>query len=355
LAGALGMSIALDDRNTIIKNYMILRAMLGETGLFAQLAKEYPYVERLFSLVLDEKLNLPFQGMTKEQKIDNWQNWSNTILEECLTSERMLEIWSAWADKHEHIGFSHEQRLRLQKAGKARDDKELKKLDSEEKYTAIYTLVEFSELTGIDVNILNGIEPLNLGVTIDKNFIDEYLDTIANVNLRNDLREHINEKPKKSKGNKQEAQIETRGRLPYGSKYRMTLENPLGIDFDKLTRDVYPDFKKKGIDKIGRVAGIVEEAYSLNGIVKIICINHENLYVDTSRYFVPDSWKPLIMTYNVPAADNSYICRKGLKHVNINIDMPNSVESVIKDIKKRDLGYFRPVTMTVKKPAKSKP
>ena len=135
----------------------------------------------------------------------------------------------------------------------------------------------------------------------------------------------------------------------------MTLENPLGIDFDKLTRDVYPDFKKKGIDKIGRVAGIVEEAYSLNGIVKIICINHENLYVDTSRYFVPDSWKPLTMTFNVPVAQNSYICRKGLKHLNINIDMPNSVESVIKDIKKRDLGYFRPVTMTVKKPAKSKP
>ena len=208
------MSIALDDRNTIIKNYMILRAMLGETGLFAQLAKEYPYVERLFSLVLDEKLNLPFQGMTKEQKIENWQNWSNTILEACLTSERMLEIWSAWAEKHEQLGFSHERRLRLRRTGAARDEKELKKLDSEEKYTAIYTLVKFSELTGIGVNILNGIEPLNLGATIDKNFIDEYLDTIANINLRNDLREHINEKPKTSKGNKQEAQIETRGRLP---------------------------------------------------------------------------------------------------------------------------------------------
>jgi hypothetical protein len=108
----------------------------------------------------------------------------------------------------------------------------------------------------------------------------------------------------------------------------MTLENPLGIDFDILTKAVVPDFKKKGIDKngkidkfgkIGKIGRIVEEAYSLNGIVKIICINHENLYVDTSRYFVPDSWKPLIMTYNVPAADNSYICRKGLKHLNIDV------------------------------------
>lgn len=39
----------------------------------------------------------------------------------------------------------------------------------------------------------------------------------------------------------------------------------------------------------------------------------------------------------------------------IKIGMPNSVESVIKDIEKRDLGYLRPMTLTVKKPAKSKP
>ncbi|MDI6618072.1 MAG: hypothetical protein QME45_05265 [Clostridiales bacterium] len=345
------MSIAADDRNTIIENYMILRAVLGETGLFAQLTKEYPYVERLFSLVLDEKLNLPFQHMTKEQKIDAWQNWSNTILAECLTSERMLEIWSAWADKHEQIGFSHEQRLRLQKTGKAKDDKELKKLDSEEKYTVIYTLVHFAELSGININILNGIEPLSLGVTVDKNFIDGDLKTIATVNLRNDFREHTNERIRKSKENEQEVQIEKRGRLPYGVKYKMILENPLGIDFAKLKKAISSELKEpvKGIGKI------IEEAYSLNGIVKIICINHENLYVDTSRYYVPDSWKPLIMTYNVLTADNSYICRKGLKYLNIKIDMPNSVESVIKDIEKRDLGYLRPVTMTVKKPAKSKP
>lgn len=319
----------IDDKNTIIKNYMIIRAILGETGIFAQLAKEYPYIERLFSLVLDEKLNLPFQNRTREQRIDAWQNWSNVILYGNITCERVFELWTKWANENEILSFSHEQRLLLQTNGKkTKDYDELKKMENDEKCNVIYTIVYFSDLTGIAVNILNGIEPLNLGVSIDKQFIDKNLKDIVAINLRNDERRRDG----------------IRGKLPYGERYKMILENPLGIDFSKLEKSIVSGLKKpvQDIDKK------IMDAYSLNGIIKMICLNYGDFYLDTSKYYIPDEWDNLL---EIDKRRKYKIC---FKHIYIEVNLDNSIASVIKDIEERDLGYLRSMKLSVKKDKESK-
>lgn len=219
-------------------NYLIFEQVLRITGTYKNICDEYEFLDVIFKQAKTGEIDTLFRVKeTREEKE------AKETKEEKETRE----------------------------AKKAKEAEEAKN-------TALEII---QHISGIHKKYWEGKERIKLGIRCKNKEINYDSESIDTVNIDNDER-YISE--------------EGIGHAYYGILYQEQLKNPLHLDYDELYDKVSK--KESSENEIEEAVKVIEELYSLRGLLTIILLNMSEAgeigLIDKANVYRHKSWTPYI-------------------------------------------------------------